>query len=96
MNTRVWNVKWKPLGRVGMIVVSELGGKSSHSSYKLTRESEDGPISFYNDKKIDSILSYRKQLLRCFSYPIIYSVNWKIQQSFFAQNRNKKKIKSII
>ena len=63
--------KWKPLGRVGMIVISELGGKRPRSSYKLTRESEDGTISFYNDKKIDSILSYRKQLLRCYFYPIM-------------------------
>ena len=38
--------KWKPLGRVGMIVISELGGKSPGSSYRLTRESEDGAISF--------------------------------------------------
>ena len=84
--------KWKPLGRVGMIVMSELGGKRPSASYKLTRESEDGTISFYNDKKIDSILSHRKQLLRCF-FLSYYSVNWKIQQSFFAQNRNKKKTK---
>ena len=42
--------KWKPLGRVGMIVISELGGKRPRSLYKLTRESEDGTISFYNDK----------------------------------------------
>ena len=39
--------KWKPLGRVGMIVISELGGKSPRSSYKITRESEDGTISMY-------------------------------------------------
>lgn len=63
--------KWKPLGRVGMIVISELGGKSSHSSYILTRESEDGNISFYHEKKIESILSHRKQLLRYYPYPII-------------------------
>ena len=42
--------KWKLLGRVGMIVISELGGKRPRSLYKLTRESEDGTISFYNDK----------------------------------------------
>lgn len=54
-----------------MIVISEIGGKRPRSSYKLTRENENGTISFYNDKKIDSILSHRKQLLRCFSYPII-------------------------
>ena len=63
--------KWKPLGRIGMIVMSELGGKSSRSSYKLTRENEDGTISFYNDKKIDSILNQRKQLLRYYPYPIV-------------------------
>ena len=63
--------KWKPLGRVGMVVMSELGGKRPHSSYKLTRESEDGAISFYNDKKIDSILSHRKQLLRYYPYSIV-------------------------
>ena len=63
--------KWKPLGRVGMIVMSELGGKSPSSSYRLTRESEDGTISFYNDKKIDSILRRRKRLIRYFPYPMI-------------------------
>lgn len=63
--------KWKPLGRVGMIVMSELGDKTPSSSYKLTRESEDGTISFYNDKKIDSILSHRKQLLRYYPYPVM-------------------------
>ncbi len=64
--------KWKPFGREGMIVMSELGDKSSHSFYKLTRESEDKSISFYNDKKIDSILRRRKQLLRYFPYPIVF------------------------
>ena len=54
-----------------MIVMSELGGNSPRSSYKLTRESEDGTVSFYNDKKIDSILSHRKQLLRYYPYPMI-------------------------
>lgn len=63
--------KWKPLGRVGMIVKSELGGKSPRSSYKLTRENEDGIITLYNDKKIDSILNNRKRLLKCFPYSII-------------------------
>ena len=63
--------KWKPLGRVGMIVISELGGKNPRSSYRLTRESEDGTISFYDDKKINSILSHRKRLIRYFPYPMI-------------------------
>ena len=63
--------KWKPLGRVGMIVMSELGGKSPRSSYKLTRENEDGIISLYNDKKIDSILNNRKRLLEKYPYSII-------------------------
>ena len=66
--------KWKPLGRVGMIVLSELGGKSPHSSYKLTRESEDGIVSFYNDKKIDSTLNHRNHLLKYYSYPVIVSI----------------------
>lgn len=63
--------KWKPLGRVGMVVMSELGGKCPSSSYRLTRESEDGTISFYNDKKIDSILNRRTLLLKQGPYPII-------------------------
>ena len=63
--------KWKPLGRVGLVVISELGGKSPSSSNRLTRESEDGTISFYNDKKIDSILSHRTLLLRYCPYPIM-------------------------
>ena len=54
-----------------MVVVSELGGKSPSSSYRLTRESEDGTISFYNDKKIDSILNRRTLLLKYGPYPII-------------------------
>lgn len=76
--------KWKSLGRVGMIVMSELGGKSSHSSYKLTREGEDGTISFYNDKKIDSILSHRKQLLRYFPYPIVFFIE-KYSKAFLCK-----------
>lgn len=63
--------KWKPLGRVGMIVISELGGKSPSSSYRLTRECEDGAISFYKDMKIDSILRHRTLLLKYGPYPII-------------------------
>ena len=63
--------KWKPLGRVGMIVMSELGGKRPSASYKLTRESEDGTISFYNNKKIDSILRKRKKLLGFSFYPFL-------------------------
>ena len=63
--------KWKPLGRVGMVVISELGGKSPRSSYKLTRESEGGTISFYKDKKVDSILRHRTLLLKYGLYPII-------------------------
>ena len=66
--------KWKPLGRVGMIVISELGDKKPRSSYKLTRESEDGTISFYNDKKIDSILRHRKQLLGYSPYPVVFFI----------------------
>ena len=63
--------KWKPLGRVGMIVMSELGGKRPSASYKLTRESEDGTISFYKNKKIDSILRKRKMLLGFSFYPFL-------------------------
>ena len=69
--------KWKPLGRVGMIVMSELGGKSPSSSYKLTRESEDGTISFYNDKKIDSILNKKGRLLRYYPYPMVVFIKKK-------------------
>jgi len=61
--------KWKPLARVGMVVLSDLDGKTSRSSFKLTRENEDGVISFVHDKKIDAILSHRKQLLRYYPYP---------------------------
>lgn len=63
--------KWKPLGRVGMIVMSELGSKRPLSSYKLTRESEDGTISLYYDKKIDSIMRKRKRLLGFSFYPFV-------------------------
>ena len=57
-----------------MIVLSELDGKNPRTTYKLTRENEDGIISFYNDKKIDSILSQRKQLLKSYSYPFVIFV----------------------
>lgn len=66
--------KWKSLGRVGMIVVSEFGSKNPCSSYKLTRESEDGIISLYNEKKIDSILRKRERLMRYYPYPIIFFI----------------------
>lgn len=63
--------KWKPLGRVGMIVITELDGSAPCSSYKLTRESEDGTISLYYDKKIDSILRKRERLLGFSLYPFV-------------------------
>lgn len=82
--------KWKPLGRVGMIVISELGGILPRASYKLTRESEDGTISFYNDKKIDSILSHRKQLLRYYPYLLIVFVE-KYSKAFLRKVRIRKR-----
>ena len=60
-----------------MIVMSELGGKRPSASYKLTRESEDGTISFYNDKKIDSILNKRGRLLRYYPYPMVVFIKKK-------------------
>jgi hypothetical protein len=52
--------------QIATLIAEELG-----DSYKLTREGEDGTISFYNDKKIDSILSHRKRLIRYLPYPMI-------------------------
>jgi hypothetical protein len=52
--------------------------------FKLTRESEDGIISFYNDKKIDSILSHRKQLLRYYPYSMIVFIE-KYNKAFLRQ-----------
>jgi len=63
--------KWKPIARVGMIVISELEGKKIRSSYRLTNESEDGTISFYDDKTVEAILNKRKKLLKKYPYPII-------------------------
>ena len=63
--------KWKPLARIGMIVQSELDGNKACSSYKLTLEKEDGTISMYEDKGIDSILKKRESLLRYSPYPIV-------------------------
>ncbi len=63
--------KWKPLGRVGMIVITELDGSAPCSSYKLTKESEDGTISLYYDKIIDSILRKRERLLGFSFYPFV-------------------------
>lgn len=63
--------KWKPLARVGMVVISELDRKSPRSSYKLTSEGEDGTVSFYNDSKIKSILDNRRRLLRYYPYPVM-------------------------
>ena len=48
--------KWKLLGRVGMIVISELGNNSPRSSYRLTKEGEDGTISMFENMRINSIL----------------------------------------
>ena len=66
--------KWKSLGRVGMIVMSELGGTPTRSFYKLTRQSEDGTISLYNDKRINSILKKRKRLLKYYPYLFVVFV----------------------
>lgn len=82
--------KWKPLGRIGMIVISELGGKSPRSSYKLTRESEDGTISFYNDKTIEIILRKRGRLLYLSFYPF-YCFFERLGKAFLRKVRIKNK-----
>ena len=66
--------KWKPLARVGMIVRSELEGNTISSTYKLTIEKEDGIVSLFDEKKIDSILGKRKRLLKCSLYPIMFFI----------------------
>ena len=63
--------KWKPLARVGMIVSSELEDHRIHSTYKLTIEKEDGTISLFDGRKIDSILKKRGRLLKYSPYSII-------------------------
>ena len=52
-----------------MIVHSELEGTKSRSSYQLTLEKEDGVVSFYDEKRIDSILKTKKRLLKYSPYP---------------------------
>ena len=66
--------KWKPLARIGMIVESELESNKALSSYKLTLEKEDGTISLYEDKRIDSILKNRERFLRYYPYPLVVFV----------------------
>ena len=83
--------KWKPLGREGMIVLSELNGKNSRSSFKLTRENEDGVISFVHDEKIDAILSHRKQLLRYYPYPAMVFIE-RYSEAFLRKVRIRKRI----
>lgn len=63
--------KWKPLARIGMIVRSELESNRTYSSYQLTIEKEDGVISFYDEKRINSILKTRKRLLKFSPYPVV-------------------------
>lgn len=63
--------KWKPLARIGMMVLSELEGNRVSSSYKLTIEREDGKVSFFSDKGIESILKRRERLLNCHLYPVV-------------------------
>ena len=63
--------KWKPLARIGMIVHSELESNRTYSSYQLTIEKEDGVISFYDEKRINSILKTRTWLLKFSPYPVV-------------------------
>lgn len=79
---RITYKKWKPLARVGMIVHSELDGPKSRSSYQLTIEKEDGVISFYDEKRIDSILKKRERLLKYSPYPVMVFLE-KYSTAFF-------------
>ena len=63
--------KWKSLARVGMIVLAVLDKGKSFSTYQLTIENEDGRISLYKDKKIDSILKKRERLLKYSPYSFV-------------------------
>ena len=85
--------KWKPLARVGMVVHSEIDGNRSKTSYKLTIEKEDGTISFFDDKQINSVLKKKECLLKYSPYPITLFID-KFSTSFFHKNglKNRKDI----
>lgn len=83
--------KWKPLARIGMIVESELESNKALSSYKLTLEKEDGTITLYEDKRIDSILNNRERFLRYYPYPLVVFVE-KYSSAFLRKIGIKNKI----
>lgn len=66
--------KWKPLARVGMIVSSELEKGKAKSSYKLTREGEDGLLTLYDNNEITNIMEQRRAKLKMHTYPIVYNI----------------------
>lgn len=66
--------KWKPLARIGMIVLSELSSSSVISTYKLVQLSDKNVLSLYENKEISEILSRRRFLLKYLPYPFCYSV----------------------
>lgn len=64
--------KWKPLARVGMMVLSSLDKGKSFSTYQLTIENDDGKVTLYEDKKIDTVLRKRERLLKYSPYSLVY------------------------
>lgn len=65
---------WKPLARVGMIVISKIEQGKIRSIYNLTIENENGLISLYENQKIHKILKKREFLLHRSPYNIIFLV----------------------
>ena len=66
--------KWKPLARIGMIVLSELSNNTVISYYKLVQLNDNNVLSLYENKKISSILSKRRFILKYIPYPFCYNV----------------------
>jgi poly-gamma-glutamate synthesis protein (capsule biosynthesis protein) len=67
--------KWKPLARIGMVVVSQLEENKIVSTYELTMMGEDGKLAILKDKNnIERILKIREKLLRVKLYPFLFLI----------------------
>ena len=75
--------KWKPLARVGMIVLSEITEHRISSSYELTFMSEDGTLTLLdNQSHFTQIMARREKKLKLKAYPVFYQVE-RYRNAFF-------------
>ena len=66
--------KWKPLGRIGMIVNSSFDGSRIHSSFTLTQLSERGSLSLLKSDSVERKLFFKSLFLRTSFYPLYYNL----------------------